>query len=106
MTRIMYLRSNPKKTDYRGFPVSCVAIELHEDYIEYNTSTHCPSDKYDRKVARSLAKERLSGHPKRLDGKFPTIHDVAKAIVSSIAEDKSEPARARKAARLWLKETS
>lgn len=108
--RIMFLRQ-----DY-GFgntnPVGCVAIELTEPTpnakptrdIRYQVSVLNPSDKFDRAVARQLAKGRLLEKP-FLVSSVPAdvnIHEISEIVMTAIAFNVDVPLRARKAGARWL----
>jgi len=98
--RVMYLR------DERYNPVGCVAISLtkNRQTVRYQLSVVNPVDKFERSLARHIALGRLLENPIRLKGFSgeQDNHDITRAVMQSILQSKTAPARARKAARLWL----
>jgi len=99
--RVMYLR------DVKGQPVGCVACQVKRDghdYVgSYQLSVLNPADKFNRGVARQLAKGRLLENPIRFNLPIaPSTHEVTEAMMRSIASDKDLPTRAQKAATRWL----
>lgn len=108
--RIMFLRN-----DY-GFgntnPVGCIAIELTEPTpsakptrdIRYQVSVLNPSDKFNRALARQLARGRLLEKP-FLVSNIPvnvSIHNITEIVMCSIVRNSEVPQRARKSAAVWL----
>lgn len=108
--RIMFLRQ-----DY-GFgntnPVGCIAIELTEPTpsakptrdIRYQVSVLNPADKFNRALARQLARGRLLEKP-FLISNVPynvSIHEISEVVMAAIALNVDVPMRARKAAAKWL----
>jgi hypothetical protein len=105
--RIMYLRGS------NGHPVGCLAIEANKQdaTVKYNMSVLNPTDKFNRSIAKQIAVGRLESvallvTPKtRVKGtEEPTVHDVSYAVMQDIVMKgvKNYPARAVKAAKLWL----
>ena len=102
--RVMYLR------DRKGQPVGCIACQVNRaghDYVgSYQLSVLNPSDKFNRSVARQLAKGRLLENPHHIElPTVPSMHEVTEKIMRSILVNKDAPTRARKAAQRWLDET-
>lgn len=102
--RIMYLRSQ------QGAIVGCVACQVkragHEYIGNYQISVLNPSDRFDRKLARAIAKGRLLENPHHIElPTVPSMHEVTERIMRSILVNKDAPTRARKAAQRWLDET-
>lgn len=98
--RVMYLRS----TD--GKPVGCVAmvVDRLEGVARYQLSVLNPADYFDRKVARHLALGRLIEQPQKVSMlKNASMHDVSRLVMTALVASKHTPARACKAAKLWLK---
>jgi hypothetical protein len=105
--RIQYLR------DSKGQPVGCVAIKIKTavgrsngvTLVTYQMSVLNPLDRFDRRMARQLALGRLTEAPltTTIDHVSPTRREVSLAVMSDIKNDSSAPARARKAASLWLR---
>lgn len=117
--RVMYLR------DSNGHPVGCVAISLNKalgkQTVTYSVSALHPNDRFNRSLAREIALGRLvssTNPPQTLDdsqinftgrgnilGSKMTLHDVSMGVMSSIVNLGASkfPARAVKAAKLWLK---
>jgi len=63
-----------------------------------------PVDKFERSLARHIALGRLLEKPIRLkgfDGEQDN-HQITTAVMQSLLQSKNVPARARKAAKLWL----
>ncbi len=120
--RFQYLR------DRSGQPVGCVAIKTSVgDFglqVEYQVSVLNPLDRFDRTLARSIAVERLKKRPiviEEMLGINATMHQITSAVMSHLVEtpvtttvvggvtipwdvQMNVPSRARKAAKLWLKE--
>lgn len=115
-TRIMYLRKNyngdgvPYSSNTN--PVGCIAIDLSEPtegenptrQIRYQVSVLNPSDKFDRKVARQLAKGRLVESPLVIPRVKSDIDmtGVTEQVMLDIAWREELPSRARKAAARWF----
>lgn len=103
-SRIMFLR------DSQYHPCGCVAITIdrRNHRISYQYSVLNPNDKFDRKIARQLAIGRLIEVPMHIafsrDTEF-SMHLVSKFVMQHIACSKSSPARAVRAAKIWLKDT-
>lgn len=98
--RVMYLR------DEKYNPVGCVAVSLtkNRQTVRYQLSVVNPVDKFERSLARHIALGRLLEKPIRLsgfDGK-QSNHVIINAVMASILSSKTTPARAKKAAKLWL----
>jgi len=103
--RVMYLR------DRRGSIVGCIACQVNRsghDYVgSYQLSVLNPADKFNRGVARQLAKGRLLESPRHIElPTVPSMHEVTERIMQNILLDKNVPTRARKAAQRWLDETN
>lgn len=99
--RVMYLR------DRKGQPQGCVACQVKRSgnsYVgNYQLSVLNPSDKFNRGVARALAKGRLVENPHTVQlPTVPSMHEVTERIMLAILLDKTMPTRARKSAQLWL----
>lgn len=103
--RVQYLK------DDNGHYVGCIAIKEHpahpgEHYtlVEYRVSVRNPADQFDKDVARHLALGRMVETPYTVRVPAdPNMHEVSHAIMKDIARDSSEPSRARRAAKLWLR---
>lgn len=101
--RIIYLRS------VNGSVIGCVAFDSSKtsETLRYQVSVHNPRDKFSRSLARQIALGRLVESPFVLESvQDGTIHDVVAKIMKDIVEsgaDKTFPARAIGAAKLWLK---
>lgn len=101
--RIMYLRSET------GHPVGCMAIQLnrHDGTLSYQLSVLNPRDQFNRAVARQLALGRLLEEPLKVKiDRESTMHDISEAVMKDIVSFKDAPARAIKAAKLWLKQSN
>jgi len=99
----MYLRAP------NGMPVGCIACQVKRtgnDYVgSYQLSVLNPSDKFNRGVARQLAKGRLLENPHFVQlPTVPSMHEVTERIMRSITLNNGAPTRARKAAQRWLDE--
>ena len=97
--RVMYLR------DLKGMPVGCVAISLNKDrtQIRYQLSVLNPVDKFERDLARHIAYGRLLEKPVRIpaDSNWKKF-DITAEVMVDIFHSKTTPARAKRAARLWM----
>lgn len=103
--RIMYLRRKPQYDELRGKPIACIAIRINDTKIEYRTATHHPNDNFDRHLAQTIAKDRLTASPNVIDdASIEGMNEVSRAVMEKIAHDHNEPTRSRNAARFWLKE--
>lgn len=60
-TRFVFVRYLPG-----AVPTGCLAYRVNSDMgrVEYEVSTHDPSDPFDRKMARDVASGRLDKHPR------------------------------------------
>ena len=98
--RIMYLR------DENSNPVGCVAISLskNRDTIRYQMSVLNPVDKFERSLARHIALGRLLEKPLRVKGigEAQKSWQITEAVMKDILSSKTAPARAKKAAKMWL----
>jgi hypothetical protein len=108
--------------DSKGQPVGCVVIRLGADCGSVNTYENCryvsvkyqfsvlnPEDRFNRTLAREIALARLQKYQGYwTEAKFPmshqkpTMHSVTKSVMTHLAKNGLAPARARKAAKLWL----
>lgn len=98
--RVMYLR------DKSGHIDGCLAIRLNAggNYAEYQFSVLNPADRFDRAHARALAKGRLLEKPYVVTlPKNPNMHVISEEVMRDVSNHKDAPARARKAARFWLR---
>src|SRR5271166_6024690 len=102
MMRFMFLR------DKNNQPVGCLAFMFDRpNHIVYGMSVLNPKDKFNRAIAREVAMLRMN-MAERYRGiafgeSLHTMHEVSKAIMQDVAFDNERaPARARKAAKLWL----
>lgn len=108
--RIMYLRDSytvGQNGDINaGQPVGCLAIKLNKDNdtLEYQMSVLNPEDKFSRKVARQVAIGRMTKPIVLSIAKDSTMHEISEQIMLDVAQNSKAPSRARKAARLWLKQ--
>lgn len=117
--RYMYLR------DDNDGPVGCLAIKLHrkKHYLEYQLSVLNPADRrhpitgknlpFNRAVARQLAIGRLVENPYNLYlPEEATMNEVSLLVMQDLASSAAPslhgdiPARAIKAAKLWLRNVS
>ena len=101
--RVMYLR------DHKGQPQGCVACQIKRsgnDYVgSYQLSVLNPVDKFNRGVARALAKGRLLENPIQFVlPSSPSMHEITDQMMAAIATNESLPTRARKSAQRWLDE--
>jgi hypothetical protein len=98
--RVMYLRSN------EGHPVGCLAILVNRKgaALSYGFSVLNPADKFDRKVARQLALGRLMEAPVTVNvmREDLNMHEITRNVMKSLVINRKTPARAVKAAKLWL----
>lgn len=100
----MFLRDN----QYR--PCGCVAITIdrRNHRLSYQYSALNPSDKFDRKIARQLALGRLVETPlhisMRHEGEI-SMHRVSEMVMRNLSTSKFAPARAVRAAKIWLRDT-
>lgn len=97
--RVMFLRNR------QNHAVGCLAITLDRksNSVDYQYSVLNPLDSFDRKVARHLALGRLLENPISVSvPKDATMHDVSRAVMTSLSSSKKVPTRAVKAAKLWL----
>ena len=94
--KYIYVRDEKKN------PVGCVAYQVHNDHFYYGWSVHNPADRFDRKLARTIAVGRLQ---KRLESKMPTVKADCKTgtflltVMLELAEDSTLPVRFRQLAR-------
>lgn len=116
--RIFFLRNENK------FPVACIASTIEQvvdgAIVRYAISTHNPKDPYDKKLARSMALERLAKKKmwvhvretpfEKLVGSSIDLPDdpklIKKMMLTEIANEADWPQRVRDAAKLWLSTTS
>lgn len=99
--RIMYLRSED------GHPVGCLAIQMNraEGTVSYQLSVLNPRDRFNRAVARQLAIGRLVEEPLKLAvSKEANMHDISEAVMLDILKWQDAPARAIKAAKIWVRQ--
>lgn len=98
--RVMYLRS------VEGRPVGCLAILVNRKgaALSYGFSVLNPADKFDRKVARQLALGRLLEAPVTVEvmREDLNMHEITRNVMKSLVINRKTPARAVKAAKLWL----
>ncbi len=103
--RITYLR------DVKGQPVGCLAISPISSNgqlghkVSYHLSVLNPSDKFDRKIAKSIAVGRLEKNPDCHAlpvSENADMHTITRSVMADIASNKSMPSRAVKAAKRWL----
>ena len=98
--RIMFLRNNA------GHPIGCVAIQINRKQrtLQYGYSVLNPADKFDRKVARQLALGRLMESPIEISvmREDLNMHEITRSIMRSLVLSNKTPARAVRAAKLWL----
>jgi hypothetical protein len=98
MIRFMFLR------DKKSQPVGCIAIDTAMG-LSYSLSVLNPLDKFDRKLARTIALGRLHAGFSRFirGGDISTMHAITRVVMQDILTGRpSAPSRARKAAKLWL----
>lgn len=102
--RFQYLR------DEKGQPVGCLAIKLVETsktdegtIIQFQLSVLNPADRFNRDLARNIALGRLktSAHTAMMIGEV-SKNRITRTVMYAVSVDKSLPARAVKAAKLWL----
>ena len=96
----MYLRDNKRQ------PVGCIVLALNasKTKIRYQMSVLNPADRFDRSMARVIAKGRLLECPLTitLDEPLETMHEISGRVMLDIIGNCDVPARARKAAKRWL----
>lgn len=99
--RFMFLRDKDKQ------PIGCIAVDYIHGRLEYGLSVLNPKDKFDRRLARSIAIGRWGTNsscnhiPFVKDDSF-NMHLVSSTVMKHLIANKAAPARARKAAKLWL----
>jgi hypothetical protein len=108
-TRIMFLRD--RYGNNKSNPVGCLAISLVRvnsalpvNDIHYQVSILNPSDRFNRAVARQLARGRLQEKP-FLISNVPvkaTMTDITEVVMEAVSNNDSIPKRARRAAAKWL----
>ena len=96
----MYLR------DSQNRPVGCLAISLDRKrrVLSYQLSVRNPLDTFSKSLARQLAMGRLLDKPISMpyDRKGElSMHHITTTVMTHLAKSDA-PARAIKAARLWL----
>lgn len=97
--RFMFLRNKNNQ------PVGCLAIKFDKSKKRayYQVSVLNPHDRFNRSVGRELALGRLHSKPfVVVVGTQFNMHEISKAVLADIELTKSLPARAVKAASLWL----
>lgn len=109
-TRIMFLRD--RYGNNKSNPCGCLAISLvptgaakARNDIQYQVSILNPVDRFNRAVARQLARGRLQEKPfliSNISGEA-TMHDITTVVMEAVATNDKLPKRARKAALNWLK---
>ena len=95
----MYLR------DRKSTPIGCIAIdESRTGIVSFQYSVLNPIDVFERKIARYLALGKLIEMPINLQvSRTASRHEVSRLIMADIANNSQGPSRARRAAKLWLK---
>ena len=99
--RIMYLLSE------NGLPDGCIAIETNRsiETVTYQVSVLNPRDRFNRAVARQLAIGRLIEEPLKTSvSKDATMHDITETVMRDMLKYKDVPARAIKAAKIWIRQ--
>jgi hypothetical protein len=106
----MYLRDSYRSDEFgktlAGAPVGCVAINMEKGATQafYSFSALNPVDRFERGVARRLALGGMVESPFTVHiSRHATMHDISTAIMKDLSCNKKAPARARKAALLWLR---
>ena len=100
--RTLYLRNQ------HNHPVGCVAmsIQWEKKEVSYQLSVLNPLDRFNRKLARSIAFSRLTNKPYLISIKEDSfnVHDIFRAVLSEISKTSHSkfPTRAVKAAKKWL----
>jgi len=96
--------------DRYGSAVGCLAIKLHrhteydQSMVSYQMSVLNPLDKFNRELARTIAKGRLLEAPHVVMVPVePSMYEVSQAVMKDITHDSTVPTRARQAARRWLR---
>lgn len=109
-TRIMFLRDS--YGDNKSNPCGCLAISLVPsraltNNIHYQVSILNPVDKFNRAVARQLARGRLQELPLVITGvdQGASMNDITELVMSAVATNEKLPKRARRAAISWLEST-
>lgn len=98
----MYLRDNKNQ------PVGCIVLALNasKTKIRYQMSVLNSADRFDRSMARVIAKGRLLENPLTItmDELLDSMHKITERVMLDIVDnfDGNFPARARKAAKRWL----
>ena len=99
-TRIIYLRD----ISYRPVGTLVVSVNRQKNTAEYQLSTLNPADRFDRKEGQLIALRNLVERPITvLLPVCPTMHDVSRAVMTSLSQSDFAPSRAVKAAKLWLR---
>lgn len=108
-TRIMFLRD--RYGSNKGNPCGCLAISLvptggakARNDIHYQVSILNPVDKFNRSLARQLARGRLQEKPFLIGNVSAnaTMHEITGIVMEAVALNDNLPKRARKAAFNWL----
>lgn len=101
-TRFMFLR------DSKDQPVGCLAIKLNSttSSLNYQLSVLNPSDKFNRKLAREIALGRLVNAPVELKCADNSMHFITLQIMNDLSKNAKAPARAVRAAKLWISKLS
>lgn len=97
--RYMFLRNAD------GSPCGCLAISIDNNLVSYGLSTLNPRDKFNRKLARSIARDRLALKPFEFQLTLdvePNMHIISSAVMEEIACNSMLPNRTRRAAERWL----
>jgi len=97
--RVMFLR------DHRQQPQGCLAIKLDDErhVASYQVSVLHPSDRFNRPLARQLAKGRLVEAPLEVNiSSAMGMHEITATVLYNLLTHTELPSRARKAAKLWL----
>ncbi len=98
----MFLRNSNK------IPCGCVAVNYTNGTLSYQFSVLNPADSFDRKLARLIACGRLAKDP-ILVSNLPQVkssHEITRTVMEDLASLSYAPARAIKAAKLWLNKSS
>ena len=108
--RIMYLRDSyymdRNGVIHPGQPIGCLAIQAKGKKISFGLSVLNPNDKFNRTTANELACHRMKEKPHAFNvvgigNNQLTMHNITESVMRYLASE-DVPARARRAAKLWL----
>lgn len=81
--RYLYLRDF--NTQNRR-PIGCLIVELNREHneIRYAFSACSPLDKFNKKIAKNIAENRLAKHPSVIKGIPGSSHEITQKIMRDI----------------------